>query len=691
MLSRLRPLFPYLRRYWRSFALGGLALIVYNASKAMIPLLIGGAMTDIQHDLSAAKIERLALRLLAVAIVAAVALYLTRQIIIGASREIEFDLRNDIFAHLESQPPEFFQHHRTGDIMARSTNDLSAVRQLLGPAIMYSANTLVFTAAALPFMLRISPRLTMFAFLPLPFASVLVQYFGARIHTRFERIQAMFSDISAQAEENFSGARLIRAFAQEEAQIAAFETSNLEYIRRSLLLARLMAMLWPTLEFVLGISLMITLLVGGHEVLLNNRNIHAGITIGQFTTYNVFMVQLTWPMIAIGWVVNIVQRGTASVVRIHDLMTEKPTIDDSAADPILLASLNPTLLTPSSCHPERSEGPASPADASSVASNHLSSFAAPGSPASGLGSLGWSGGGSASRTDDAHRMGDTQVPQGFSLGSHSPAEEGALVPGVITGHITFNHLSFAYPTGPEVLHDITLDIPAGSSLAIVGPTGSGKSTLVSLIPRLYDTKDDAPPGSVLLDDRPIRDYPLHLLRAAIGFVPQETFLFSTTVANNIAFGVPAATTEPAKHVLDAQIKAAARTAHIADEILEFPSGFRTIVGERGVTLSGGQKQRTAIARAILRDPSILILDDALASVDTYTEEQILSGLRDAMQGRTTILIAHRVSTARNADRIAVLINGRIAELGTHDELLARNGYYTDLFEKQSLEEEILTA
>ena len=596
MLSRLRPLFPYLFRYWRSFAFGGLALIVYNAAKAMIPLLIGGATRDIQHDLSVAKVEHHALRLLAVAVVAAITLYLTRQIIIGASREIEFDLRNDLFSHLESQPPEFFQRHRTGDIMAHSTNDLSAVRQLLGPAIMYSANTIVFTAFALPFMLRISPRLTMFAFLPLPFASVLVQYFGARIHTRFERIQAMFSDISAQAEENFSAARLIRAFTQEDAQIAAFETSNQEYIRRSLLLARLMAMLWPTLEFVLGVSLVVTLLVGGHEVLLHNRDPHAGITVDQFFTYNIFMVQLTWPMIAIGWVVNLVQRGTASVTRIHNLMTEAPTITDAAANT-------------------------------------------------------------------------------------------ALSETAIAGHITFNHLNFTYPTGPEVLHDITLDIPAGTSLAIVGPTGSGKSTLVSLIPRLYD----APPNTVLLDNRTLRDYPLHALRSAIGFVPQETFLFSTTIANNIAFGVPAATTDAGKQLLNEQIESAARTAHIADEILEFPSGFRTIVGERGVTLSGGQKQRTAIARAILRNPPILILDDALASVDTYTEEQILAGLRESMQGRTTILIAHRVSTARNADRIAVLINGRIAELGTHDELLARNGYYAGLSEKQSLEEEILIA
>jgi ATP-binding cassette, subfamily B, multidrug efflux pump len=603
MLQRLSPLFPYLRRYWRSFAWGGLALILYNVCKAMIPLIIGSAVKDMQQSLSAARVERQSLILLTLAAVAAVCLYLTRQIIIGASREIEFDLRNDLFAHLSTQPPEFFQRHRTGDIMARSTNDLNAVRQLLGPAIMYSANTIVFTAAALPFMLRISPRLTMFAFLPLPFASVLVQYFGARIHTRFERIQAMFSDISAQAEQNFSGARLIRAFAQEEAQIAAFENSNREYIRRSLLLARLMAMLWPTLEFVLGISLMITLLVGGHEVVQHR------ITVAQFFTYNVFMVQLTWPMIAIGWVVNLVQRGAASVVRIHEIMLEKPSIDDSQADPTLI----PTQEL--SSRPERSavERPAAPEATA------------------------------------------------------------------ISGHIHLNHLTFAYPTGPTILHDITLDIPAGSSLAIVGPTGSGKSTLVSLIPRLYD----ASPNSITLDDRPLSDYPLQTLRESIGFVPQETFLFSTTISDNIAFGVPAAT-EPS-------IESVARTAHIATEILDFPAGFRTIVGERGMTLSGGQKQRTAIARAILRDPRILILDDALANVDTNTEDQILGNLRTAMQGRTTILIAHRVSTARNADRIAVLIHGRIAELGTHDELLARNGYYAGLFEKQSLEEEILTA
>ncbi|MCU1224985.1 MAG: transporter related protein [Edaphobacter sp.] len=579
MFERLRPLNPYLRRYWKSLAWGGVATILYNVIKVLIPAVIGRAVDDMQHGLTQAKILHHGLSLLLIAACSAIFLYITRQVIIGASREIEFDLRNDLFSNLERQSPSFYHTHRTGDIMARTTNDLNAVRQLLGPAIMYSANTIVFTAAALPFMYRISPRLTLCAFVPLPIASVLVQYFGNRIHRRFERIQAMFSDISAKAQENFSGARLIRAFAQEEAEIASFETANREYIRRSLYLVRLMAMLWPTLEFVLGLSLMITLLVGGHEVVSHR------ISVGQFTAFNVYMVQLTWPMIAVGWVVNLFQRGTASIVRIDELLKQKPSI----------------------------------------------------------------------------------------------ADEPTAVAQPVTGNIEFNHLTFGYEGGPAVLHDINLRIPAGTSLAIVGPTGSGKSTLVNLIPRLLD----AAPGAVLIDGRPIRHFTLAELRKDIGFVPQETFLFSDTIRQNIAFGKPDATSD--------QVQDAATIAHISTEILEFPKGFDTMVGERGVTLSGGQKQRTAIARAVIRDPRILILDDALASVDTYTEERILSGLRQCMEGRTTVFISHRISTARNADQIAVLVSGRIAELGTHDELLARNGYYTSLFEKQRLEEELSVA
>ncbi len=602
MPNRLKPLAPYLRRYWKLFAWGGLSLILYNTVKALLPIVIGHAIDDLKTEVTEQKIISHVLRLMAVAVVSGICLYLMRQIIIGASREIEADLRNDLFANLERQSADFYQTHRTGDIMARSTNDLNAVRQLLGPAIMYSANTVFFTIAALPFMFKISPKLTFFAFVPLPLASIFVQGFGSRIHKRFERIQAGFSDISSKAQENFAGARLIRAFAQEDAEVASFETANREYIGRSLHLVRLMAMLWPVLEFVLGLSLMITLLVGGHEVVTHK------ISVGEFTEFMVYMVQLTWPMIAIGWVVNLFQRGTASLTRIDELLKAQPTIADE-------------LGAPSS-----------------------------------------DGGG-------ADRQG----------GVSGEARGSSAWTGTISGTITFQNLTFAYPTGPTILHDISLTIPAGSSLAIVGPTGSGKSTLVNLIPRIYD----APAGSVLIDDTPIRSIPLETLRANIGFVPQETFLFSDSIHRNIAFGRPDATLP--------QIESAAEVAHIRTEIFEFPKGFETLVGERGVTLSGGQKQRTSIARAVLRDPRILVLDDALASVDTYTEEQILSGLRRIMHGRTTILISHRISTARNADQIAVLVDGRIAEVGTHDALLVRAGYYAKLYEKQRLEEELAVA
>ncbi|HYV75031.1 MAG TPA: ABC transporter ATP-binding protein [Candidatus Binatia bacterium] len=591
MFKSLKPLSPYLRKYRGTFAIGALCVLCNNGIWILFPIVIRSAVQALNTEVSVRTLARYALYLMGVSLAKGVFQYLTRWILIGVSREIEFDLRNDLFAHLEGLSYSFYQRTRTGDIMARMTNDLNAVRMLVGPGIMYTANTIVFTAVSLAFMLSISPKMTLFAFLPLPVFSIVVQYFGRQIHERFERIQAMFSDISARAQENFSGARLIRAYVQEEAEIELFERENEEYIGRSLRLVRLMGMLWPTLTTLLGVAIVIVLLVGGREVIQHRINV------GDFAAFNTNMVQLTWPIIALGWVINIFQRGTASLGRIANLLSEEPAITDAGV---------------------------------------------------------WADG--------------------------APEE--------VLGEIEFRNLTFGYgPTlqtaagndghaGDDVLHGVNLRVPAGTSLAIVGPTGSGKSTLVSLIPRIYD----AAPGSVLIDGRPIREFPLEVLRRNIGFVPQETFLFSDTIRENIAFGAQDAT--------EAEVRRAAEAANIAADIEGFPDGYNTLVGERGLMLSGGQKQRTAIARALIRNPRILVLDDALASVDTQTEDRILNHLREVMQGRTTIFISHRVSTVRNADRIAVLRDGKIVEYGAHDELIARNGYYTELHERQLLEEEL---
>src|SRR5579864_5231737 len=593
--ERLRPLLPYIKRYRWGYVWGTVCVFLNNGVWILFPQVIRRAVDDLQLGVTRQKLLTHALLLLAVAAIHGTFQFLTRWVVIGISRDIEFDLRNDLFQHLEGLSSSYYQRNRTGDIMARATNDLSAVRLLLGPAIMYSANTLVFTAGALAFMVGISPTVTLYAFLPLPIASMVVQYFGRRIHERFERIQAMFADISARAQENFSGARVIRAYAQEEAEIRAFESANQEYIRRSLRLVRLMGMLWPTLEFMLGVGVVLSFWLMGREVLRGQSDVvlisylgtkttiylDGWMSVGDFAAFLTYMGQLTFPIIALGYVINLFQRGTASLARLNEILVEQPEIKDSA--------------------------------------------------------------------------------------------EARDLP--IEGEIEFRGLNFSY-NGKLVLHDLNLRIPAGRSLAIVGPTGSGKTTLVNLIPRIYD----AEPGALLIDGRPIGQYSIASLRRQIGFVPQETFLFSDRIRENIALGVDSAT--------DQQIHEAADAANIAQDIESFPEGYKTLVGERGITLSGGQKQRTAIARALIRNPRILILDDALSSVDTHTEDKILNHLREVMQGRTTIFISHRVSTVRNADRIAVLHGGRIVELGTHDELLALNGYYSDLYNKQLLEEEL---
>ena len=579
MLHDLAPLLSYIRRYRWGYVLGLICVICTNAIWVLFPKVLQAAIDELDAGATRSRILELAGTLVAISIAKGIFLYSQRWILIGISREIEFDLRNDLFRKLEMQDTGFYRDYRTGDIMARMTNDLNAVRMLLGPALMYSANTVFFTIGALFFLLRISPFLTLVAWAPMPLASILIQYFGRRIHDRFEKIQESFSEISSQAQENYSGARLVRAFARERVQIEQFEQLNLRYIRRAQRLVQLMGMLWPTLEFILGVAMVITLLVGGHLVL------HHRITAGEFVAFNTYMILLIWPIIAVGWVVNLFQRGTASVKRIDELLRAIPQIDDSHAD----TSIDPDL--------------------------------------------------------------------------------------VLRGEIEFRHLSFTYDS-TNVLHDLTLRIPAGSSIAIVGPTGSGKSTLVSLLTRTHE----APDNTLFIDGKCIRDYPLAVLRRNIGVVPQETFLFSETIRENITFGSPDATDKDLMQATDA--------AHIRQEFLDFPHGLDTVVGERGVTLSGGQKQRSAIARALLKRPAILILDDALASVDTFTEESILKGLRAYTDTATTILISHRVSTVQNANQIVVLDRGRIAEIGSHSDLIALDGYYASLHQKQQLEEEL---
>jgi ATP-binding cassette subfamily B multidrug efflux pump len=601
MFRSLRPLAPYFRRYKWQYCLSAVSVLLMNSIWVLFPEVV----RRITNDITTNGITRRNLLiysgvLIAIPLAKGIFQFLTRWLVIGISREIEFDIRNDLFAHLERLSYSFYQRTRTGDIMARATNDLNAVRMLLGPAIMYTANTVVFTAAALVFMTRISPQLTLYAFLPLPLASIVIQYFGRRIHERFERIQAMFSDISARVQENLSGVRVIKAYVQEQPEIEQFEAANQEYIARSLKLVRLMGMLWPTLELLLGLAVVVVLWVGGREVL------HGKINPGDFVAFMLYITMLTWPIIALGWVINIFQRGTASLARLDELMNAEGEVCDEA---------------PAAARPAQING--------EIEFRNLT-FTYPSSSIS------------------------TMAATGNGNGHSAPQPQGRAA----------------------VLKHINLRIRAGTSLAVVGPTGSGKSTLMNLIPRVYD----AAPGTVLIDGVPVRQYGLEQLRRSIGFVPQETFLFSDSIRENIALG--------AEQASDEQIHRAAEAANIAADIESFPEQYATIVGERGITLSGGQKQRTAIARALVRDPRILILDDALSSVDTYTEEKILNHLREVMHGRTTIFISHRVSTVRNADQIAVLHEGEIVELGTHEELLARNGYYTDLYNKQLLEEEL---
>jgi ATP-binding cassette, subfamily B, multidrug efflux pump len=561
-------------------ALGFLMVLLTVSASMFSPWVLKYVIDGLLHAPQKEKLPMYAAWILGLSVLEGIFRFGMRKILIGVSRDIEYDLRNDFLAHVQKLSLSFLQSRSTGDLMSRATNDLNAVRSVLGPGIMYSINTIILGVFITSVLVKLNWKLALLAYIPLVLLSVTLKRFGQQIHDRFESIQEQFSSLSTKAQENLSGIRVIKAFAREKSEIAEFERLNLEYLRKNISLIRLWGIFYPMMTALIGMSSVAVLWFGGRQVILGR------LTLGEFVAFMGYLAMLTWPSIAVGWVINIFQRGTASMERMLDIMDSEPEIRDESEN----------------------------------------------------------------------------------------------VPESIHGAIEFRNLIFQYPNSNNpVLHNINIIIPAGTILAIVGHTGSGKSTLVSLIPRLYNP----PPGTLFIDGHDVLQWSLLDLRRNIGHVPQETFLFSDTIQENIAFGCNVAPE-------DAPVDWAARVSQIAEDIEGFSARMQTYVGERGITLSGGQKQRVAISRAVAILPKILIFDDSLSNVDTYTEERILDELTKVMKNRTTILVSHRISTVKNAHQIIVLKEGRIVEHGTHESLMELQGVYADLFQKQLLEEELAT-
>src|SRR5499427_4674579 len=624
-MSPFRRLLSYALRYPRKFLLGLVCVVVSRAVYLAAPQVLGYAIDELTKGVTVAELFAYGSLLLGIGLFAGIFRFLMRRILTGVSRDIEYDMRNEFFAHLQTLPASYFQASRTGDLMSRATNDLNAVRMMIGPAVMYLSDTILTFVVAVALMISIDWRLTLVALIPLPCVSISVKYFGTVIHKRFEQIQAQLSDLSAVAQENFAGVRVVRAYRQEADQIARFAQSNEEFLHRNRRLIAVQGFFFPSMTFFLGLGALVIIWFGSREV------IDGRLTLGQFVAFFGYLTLLGWPMIAFGWVTNMVQRGMASWKRMLEVLNTVPSIADPVGDPEKVA-----------LHDRRA---------------------------------------------------------------------GLSGPPNIRGEIEFRDLTFRYGE-TAVLEHVSAKIASGQTVALVGPTGSGKSTLISLLARLHDP----PPGTVFIDGVDVRLWPLEALRGAIGFVPQEPFLFSDTLAANVAFGIDTRP-DPGRD-RQAAIQSAAAVARLDKDVADFSSGYDTLVGERGITLSGGQKQRTALARALAIDPRILILDDALSAVDTYTEEEIPSRLRGVMrqrpstlrqaqgrpeqsrgatdaqgapggvEGRTSLIVSHRVSTVRHADQILVLDRGRIVERGTHDDLIRTGGLYAELHKKQLLEEEL---